>query len=445
MMGKIFLSYSRKQLEFAQRIHSELKEHNIWIDIFEVEAGDEIIESVSKALEDSHIFIIILSKDSLKSNWVSNELRIAITKRIEDSNYRVIPVLFDKNIKVPSILSGISHIDAAKDRNAAIAELRKILQKYQGNQNSKKILIEGEIPKFNGYQKKPLHKNTILMVCFALITFCLMSGVGYSSFFASSPPQINGLTFKQTNDQGHWEYSLDLEPALKFILINPETSSSSEKLILPFLISKYEVSLGQFLSIEALRKYKSNYHSSYYLSLKGGNNDLLDLPLIDISWNEGIQFCRDLSELSELEINLPTVEQWQYAAGKSLGLKFPWGDEIPGENGKLLANYSGYLTRGDQHNGTRRGKTALNIDGFESLAPISKFEEGKSPYGVFNMAGNVWEWCLDDSVSGSKKIIGGGYNQPLDKLMLGKNFGSNPKARGEHEIGLRLVINTVYL
>lgn len=97
-----------------------------------------------------------------------------------------------------------------------------------------------------------------------------------------------------------------------------------------------------------------------------------DLPRTDVTWYEAIAFSRWLSARTGEAIMLPTEQQWQRAAQGDDGRVYPWGDEEPNER---LCNFNENV-----------GQTT----------PVTKYPDGASPYGVMDMAGNVWEWCLSN-------------------------------------------------
>ena len=91
-------------------------------------------------------------------------------------------------------------------------------------------------------------------------------------------------------------------------------------------------------------------------------------PIANINWFEAIEFCKWISQISNEEIQLPSEAQWEKAARGTDGRKYPWG-ETKSINQTLLKNKNYY--------------------------PVGKFDENQSPYGCYDMVGNVWEWVND--------------------------------------------------
>ncbi|MBN2326473.1 MAG: formylglycine-generating enzyme family protein [Candidatus Omnitrophica bacterium] len=114
---------------------------------------------------------------------------------------------------------------------------------------------------------------------------------------------------------------------------------------------------------------------------RGGRH--VNLPVCALSWHEAQAYCRWLSQKTGRPYRLPTEMEWEKAARGEDGRIFPWG----GEWGPNFCNWYGYL-------GEMRKKKG-DTDRFLGLAPVGSFENGKSPWGCFDMAGNVLEWCSD--------------------------------------------------
>jgi formylglycine-generating enzyme required for sulfatase activity len=94
-------------------------------------------------------------------------------------------------------------------------------------------------------------------------------------------------------------------------------------------------------------------------------------PVVNTNWYDAEDFCQWLSRKSGKIIQLPTEAQWEKAARGVDGYKYAWGNEKPTSK---HANY------GSSNKGTTE---------------VDRFIDGKSPYGCFDMIGNVWEWVFD--------------------------------------------------
>jgi hypothetical protein len=110
-------------------------------------------------------------------------------------------------------------------------------------------------------------------------------------------------------------------------------------------------------------------------------------PVVGISWYEAVAFCRWLSFAADEKIMLPTERQWQYAAQGDDGRKYPWGNSWDSSR--------------------CRNSVAGGYGSAQNTSPVTQYE-GKtdSPFGVVDMAGNVWEWCRTAYKSKSNALDG---------------------------------------
>jgi formylglycine-generating enzyme required for sulfatase activity len=93
-----------------------------------------------------------------------------------------------------------------------------------------------------------------------------------------------------------------------------------------------------------------------------------DQPVVGVSWYEAAAFCRWASAVTGTAIHLPTEAQWQRAAQGDDTREFPWGDADPDAT---------------------RCNWQRDVD---DTTPVMAYPAGVSPFGVWDMAGNVWEW-----------------------------------------------------
>jgi len=141
-----------------------------------------------------------------------------------------------------------------------------------------------------------------------------------------------------------------------------------------FYIGRYEVTNAQF------EKFDPTHRRTEF---SPGD----DMPVVAVSWDDASAFCRWLSQKEGVEYRLPTEAEWEKAARGPAQVgprKYPWGDGDPPPSGSVLANL-----------GPGRNQDAWAADGHRFAAPVGSFPSGASVFGVHDMAGNVWEWCLD--------------------------------------------------
>lgn len=216
------------------------------------------------------------------------------------------------------------------------------------------------------------------------------------------------------------------------IVRNEDFSSRARVIEVPaFRMSKYAVTNEQF-NIFVRDKYGYQYPKWWEFSATARQwhqrhrkpyppeNSGYHNPRERVSWYEAVAFCYWLSARTGMKIMLPYVVQWQRAVQGENEWLYPWGNTFD----------------------PTRCNTQENS--LKSTASVDYFKNGVSIYGVFGLAGDVWEWCIDRSEerdeNGEYKraAMGGSYLSSQERAQSTTRFFLNPKSC-YGSIGFRIV------
>ena len=141
----------------------------------------------------------------------------------------------------------------------------------------------------------------------------------------------------------------------------------------PFFMSKFPVTQEQWRQVAKLPKIDRDLEQNSS-NFKGDNR-----PVERVSWYDADEFCKRLSKETGKEYRLPSEAEWEYACRAGTTTPFHFGETITSE----LANYNGNYTYASEPKGEYRQQTT----------PVGKFPP--NAFGLYDMHGNVWEWCAD--------------------------------------------------
>jgi formylglycine-generating enzyme required for sulfatase activity/tRNA A-37 threonylcarbamoyl transferase component Bud32 len=195
-----------------------------------------------------------------------------------------------------------------------------------------------------------------------------------------------------------------------------------------YWFDKYKVSNAQYkLCVDSGTCLKPNRLYSYNRSDYYNNPKYDNYPVIFVNWNQANAYCEWAGG------RLPTEAEWEKAARGTDGRKYPWGNDYPTTE---LANYN------------------KNVN---DTSAVNSYPKGVSPYGAFNMAGNVWEWVNDwwsvqydvgdtnnpiGPQSGTSRVLrGGSWNYDYSVVRSANRISRNPLV-WDYNIGFRCAFSS---
>jgi len=159
------------------------------------------------------------------------------------------------------------------------------------------------------------------------------------------------------------EFLMGSDPSLDRDALDAE--QPQHELYLPdYYLAKTPVTNAQYAAFVQATGYRRPYY------WKGGNpsKGKEDHPVVRVSWQNAVDYCNWLSEVTGQSYRLPSEAEWEKGARGSDGHIYPWGNQW---DAKRCNSYEG---------------------GKKDTTSVGTYSEGASPYGVLDMAGNVWEW-----------------------------------------------------
>ena len=262
-----------------------------------------------------------------------------------------------------------------------------------------------------------------------------------------------------------------LIPGGEFTMGSPETEvgrstneTQHQVKVTDFYMDKYKVTVGEFRKFVAATNYKTdaekgdgsyvfdgtavqkkagiNWRYGVSGSLRPQNEE--NHPVVHVSWNDAVEYCRWLSEKTGKSYRLPTEAEWEYACRAGSRTAFNTGENLTTNQANYDGNYS--------YNNNPTGVCRQNTVPVDSFAP--------NALGLYNMHGNVWEWCSDwysvtyydeckangtvinpvGSAIGSYRVMRGGRWGSNAALCRSANRNGGTPGSRITSIGFRLVI-----
>lgn len=505
---RLFVSYARVDKPYCVQIVSILDAHESWYDQ-RLYAGQNWWKEILRRLDWCEGFIYLLSPESVVSEYCQRELELAMNLGkaifpmliyentplpallaemqyadlsrgltveavkmllnaiyIAEQQHQTQPVNSQilEEAKLPPVSSGTAISSAVTAmQNGQFDQAVFLLRQAKSTGftsrfiNIDKLLSEAEIMLEQQSQTRELEREYRLIA--ELVKYPPTTKVGREAFeaFHAVYPEYDPQGLKQICSEPYVEPKVEKislavlkppfsVPMLEWCSVPPGQitvtrndedgpSDAVTYFLDGFKMSRYPITNAQYqLFLDDPRGYAdsrwwdfSTYAHAWRLSNphpKTSSFKGVDRPREMVNWYDAVAFCRWLSDKLDMETKLPSVAQWQRAARGDDNRLYPWGNMFDRD----FAN-------------TRESDIRMTTT-------VMRYKEGISPFDIFDMVGNVWEWCVNiqpghedcaDMDSPEKRVVqGGSFVSVYQRAQIPFYYSLDPQIH-YGSIGFRIV------
>jgi formylglycine-generating enzyme required for sulfatase activity len=368
-MSKILISYRREDsADVTGRIYDRLIQRfgqgAVFKDVDSIPLGVDFRIYLDEQVAKCEVFLAVIGRDWMKSLGSTGKTRLDdprdfVRIEIESALKRQIPV-------IPVLVGGTS-IPAAEQLPASIQDLSyrqgiEVRRDPDFHRDMDRLIehLKQKIQGLTEHRKEPVSPSGEL-TCTKIPADMVKVPKG--------PFLYGEKRVRETVDHDYW---IDQYPV------------TNEKYRAFILADGYENQ--EYWSVEGWKwKASSNVTVQKYWNVARWNK--ADYPVVGVSYYEGEAYAKWVGK------RLPTEREWEKAARGEDGRKYPWGDKFDKE------------------------KCNSRETGLKHTTPVTQYPKGVSPYGCYDMAGNVWEWCMDwyDKEKNGRVFRGGSWsNEPVN-------------------------------
>jgi formylglycine-generating enzyme required for sulfatase activity len=324
-MAHIFVSHSSEDKEYVRALEAKLRQRgfNVWVDDQAIRTGEHWMAKLEQAVNDCAALIVVMTTNARKpKSWVHNEIGFA--KELDK------PIL-------PLLLEGRNFFSLANLQYTDVTSGQLPPERFYRT-------LEKVAPPRPAAKQVP----------------------------STAPPEPERTTPARQ----------PFEPELIHIPADDEQPQHS--LHLPdYHIAKTPVTQAEYAAfIQATGHREPNrdedWAQPYNWRGKRPPQGRENQPVVLVSWQDAVAYCKWLSEATGQLYRLPTEAEWEKAARGTDGRTYPWGNRWDKK-------------RCNTYEGGKKGTT-----------PVGAYPKGASPYSCLDMAGNVWEWCATEYAGGYK-------------------------------------------
>lgn len=374
-MADIFISYARDDLERVRPIAKALEAHgwDVWWDIESIRAGQSFNQAIRKALRQAKCVVVLWSKTSAESEYVEAEAYWA------KKNKKLVSVVIDDGLELPvpfntthsDNLSGWSGDTTAPEFKKLISDLTAISGIPPAEKARRMAAEQIEPEQQMSIAREPLQKSLEIMAKRTSARIVAQRAAKEQSEAERPTERKSGTVFRDTLKDGSNGPEMVVIPSGSFLMGSPEGEGDSDEwpqhkvtIAKPFAIGRYPVTFDAYDRFaEATGRDKPD-------DAGWGRGRR---PVINVTWDDATEYAKWLSRETGKRYRLPTEARWEYAARAGTATRYYWGDE-PGKN------HANFDSSGSKWSGIR-------------TSPVGSFDP--NPFGLYDMLGNVVEWCED--------------------------------------------------
>ncbi|GAB4504909.1 MAG: hypothetical protein Fur0043_19040 [Anaerolineales bacterium] len=416
---KVFLCHAHADRDAVKALYDRLTKDGVdaWLDKEKLLPGADWEYEIRKAVREADVVVVCLSKQFNQAGFRQKEVRIALDEadKQPEGEIFIIPARLEE-CNAPESLRRWHWVDLFEpdgyemlmralrvraDRIGAVLQKKTWLPAPSVTRTPIKSPVKKPAPKPQtppspspDLERKKLSVQMVVAIIGAAATIlaAVLGSLPWNAWFAPTPEPTAALSFTPTETRQPAPTKtptkfftptptpdpaeitdakgvpMRLVPAGEFTM--GSNSGYDEKPVHTvyldaFYMDKYEVTNALYKACvdagvcDPPKESNSHTRDSYY-----GNPEFDDYPVIYVDWNMAKAYCQWRGA------RLPTEAEWEKAARGTDGRTYPWGEGIDCDK----ANYDG--CKGD-------------------TTKVGSYENGKSPYGLYDLAGNVWEWVAD--------------------------------------------------
>ena len=379
---QIFLAHASEDKPAVFALYDRLKAagYKPWLDKKDLIPGQDWELEISQAIANSQLVIACFSDSSVaKKGFVQQEFRMALVqyaKRPPGSIY-LIPLRLDE-CEIPSLENQQYGLNVKKFHWVdyweadGFEQLEKAIAHEFNFEPEEPVIIIPSKSVFNfevvfvnarGKEIKREFKQA------EYFTEDLGNGINLDMVAIPGGKFLMGTEDKEVErlcKKYDWEWFKNEKP-------------QHQVTVQPFYMAKYPITQAQWRQIASRTDLEVERGLDVNPARFKDREDSDRRPVEQVSWDDAIEFCKRLSQLTGQEYRLPSEAEWEYACRAGTTTPFYFGETITGE----LANYNANYTYADEPKEQYRQQTTR----------VGQFPP--NGFGLYDMHGNVFEWCAD--------------------------------------------------